>query len=161
MSYYKKYSYVPKTSEKDSNETSHSNESSFSYSNYINAGRSSSLSHKTYNTHTEIDRSPNHINEPNINFDFKKRMQTAKSHMNFVTQNTPKCAGCNKTVYFAEKITCLNKPWHRNCLRCTKCNKILTLGNVVDHDDKPYCELPCYNFLFGPKGKYFWLKIRL
>ncbi|KAF3850253.1 hypothetical protein F7725_019972 [Dissostichus mawsoni] len=32
------------------------------------------------------------------------------------------CPRCNKTVYFAEKVSSLGKNWHRPCLRCERVN---------------------------------------
>ncbi|XP_055497000.1 cysteine-rich protein 1 [Leucoraja erinacea] len=63
-----------------------------------------------------------------------------------------KCPKCSKEVYFAEKVTALNKDWHRTCLKCEKCNKTLTTGSLSQHDGKPYCTKPCHLSLFGPKG---------
>jgi len=65
-----------------------------------------------------------------------------------------KCAGCGKTVYFAEKIASIKKVWHKACLRCAKCQKTLTPGKHSEHDSKPYCDIPCYSALFGPKGMF-------
>lgn len=62
------------------------------------------------------------------------------------------CPGCNKRVYFAEKVTSLGKDWHRPCLRCGRCGKTLTPGGHAEHDGQPYCHKPCYGILFGPKG---------
>ncbi|XP_068109447.1 cysteine-rich protein 1 [Hyperolius riggenbachi] len=64
----------------------------------------------------------------------------------------PKCPKCQKEVYFAERVTSLNKDWHRPCLKCEKCNKTLTPGGHAEHEGKPYCNSPCYAALFGPKG---------
>ncbi|CUT99156.1 cysteine rich protein 1 [Echinococcus multilocularis] len=64
----------------------------------------------------------------------------------------PKCPNCAKEVYFAERVTSLGKDWHRPCLRCTKCDKTLSPGQHAEHDGKPYCNKPCYQALFGPKG---------
>ncbi|XP_031561751.1 cysteine-rich protein 2-like [Actinia tenebrosa] len=64
----------------------------------------------------------------------------------------PKCPRCQKEVYFAEKVSSLGKDWHRPCLRCEKCNKTLSSGGHAEHDGKPYCNIPCYSALFGPKG---------
>ncbi|KAL5018354.1 hypothetical protein ScPMuIL_004076 [Solemya velum] len=64
----------------------------------------------------------------------------------------PKCPTCDKEVYFAEKVMSLGKHWHRGCLRCTNCSKVLCSGNHAEHDGKPYCHIPCYATLFGPKG---------
>ncbi|XP_072425510.1 cysteine-rich protein 2-like [Chiloscyllium punctatum] len=63
-----------------------------------------------------------------------------------------KCPKCEKTVYFAEKVTSLGRDWHKFCLKCERCNKILSPGSHASHDDKPYCHKPCYATLFGPKG---------
>uniref|UniRef100_UPI00358FCF57 cysteine-rich protein 1-like n=1 Tax=Myxine glutinosa TaxID=7769 RepID=UPI00358FCF57 len=62
------------------------------------------------------------------------------------------CPGCNKAVYFAEKVTSMGKNWHRACLKCKKCGKILTPGSHSEHDNSPYCTKPCYAALFGPHG---------
>ncbi|KAG7267083.1 hypothetical protein CRUP_024449 [Coryphaenoides rupestris] len=62
------------------------------------------------------------------------------------------CPRCNKTVYFAEKVSSLGKNWHRPCLRCERCSKTLTPGSHAEHDGQPYCHKPCYAVLFGPKG---------
>ena len=64
----------------------------------------------------------------------------------------PNCPRCNKPVYFAERKVSLNKEWHRQCLRCEKCNKVLTPGSHAQREGKPYCHVPCYASLFGPGG---------
>ncbi|XP_075048995.1 cysteine-rich protein 2-like isoform X2 [Mixophyes fleayi] len=63
-----------------------------------------------------------------------------------------KCPKCEKTVYFAEKVTSLGKDWHKFCLKCEHCNKTLNPGGHAEHDGKPYCHKPCYATLYGPKG---------
>ncbi|CAB1343086.1 unnamed protein product [Coregonus sp. 'balchen'] len=63
-----------------------------------------------------------------------------------------KCPKCDKTVYFAEKVTSLGKDWHKFCLKCERCNKTLNPGGHAEHDGTPYCHKPCYAALFGPKG---------
>ncbi|XP_026883109.1 cysteine-rich protein 2 [Electrophorus electricus] len=63
-----------------------------------------------------------------------------------------KCPKCDKTVYFAEKVTSLGKDWHKFCLKCERCSKTLTAGGHAEHDGKPFCHKPCYAALFGPKG---------
>ncbi|CAH8675295.1 unnamed protein product [Schistosoma rodhaini] len=45
-----------------------------------------------------------------------------------------KCPSCNKEVYFGSA------------------KKTLTAGSHCEHDGKPYCQIPCYQALFGPKG---------
>jgi len=64
----------------------------------------------------------------------------------------PNCPKCNKPVYFAEKKTSMGKDWHGPCLKCERCNKTLVPGSHSVHEDKPYCTVPCYSVLFGPKG---------
>ena len=63
-----------------------------------------------------------------------------------------KCPKCDKTVYFAERKTSLGKDWHKSCLKCEKCKKVLNPGQHAQHDGKPYCNNPCYAALFGPGG---------
>ncbi|XP_055028747.2 cysteine-rich protein 2 [Misgurnus anguillicaudatus] len=63
-----------------------------------------------------------------------------------------KCPKCEKTVYFAEKVTSLGKDWHKFCLKCERCSKTLSAGSHAEHGGKPYCHKPCYAALFGPKG---------
>ncbi|CAH8576629.1 unnamed protein product [Schistosoma turkestanicum] len=64
-----------------------------------------------------------------------------------------KCPSCNQEVYFAERVTILGKDWHPRCLKCEHCKKTLTAGSHCEHDGKPYCKIPCYQSLFGPKGE--------
>ncbi|KAI6181232.1 LIM zinc-binding domain-containing protein [Aphelenchoides besseyi] len=63
------------------------------------------------------------------------------------------CAGCQKPVYFAERVFSIGKDWHKACLRCTNepCKKTLPVGNHAEHGGLPYCNR-CYSALFGPKG---------
>ncbi|XP_042527913.1 cysteine-rich protein 3 isoform X1 [Dipodomys spectabilis] len=73
-------------------------------------------------------------------------------HMKTFTGETSLCPGCEKPVYFAEKVMSLGRNWHRPCLRCQRCQKTLTAGRHAEHDGIPYCHIPCYGYLFGPKG---------
>ncbi len=52
----------------------------------------------------------------------------------------------------AERVTSLGKDWHRPCLKCEKCGKVLTSGGHAEHEGKPYCNHPYYAAMFGPKG---------
>uniref|UniRef100_A0A3P8NK64 LIM zinc-binding domain-containing protein n=1 Tax=Astatotilapia calliptera TaxID=8154 RepID=A0A3P8NK64_ASTCA len=70
----------------------------------------------------------------------------------FTPTMASKCPKCEKTVYFAEKVSSLGKDWHKFCLKCERCNKTLNPGGHAEHDGKPYCHKPCYATLFGPKG---------
>uniref|UniRef100_A0A8D2I2J4 Cysteine rich protein 3 n=1 Tax=Urocitellus parryii TaxID=9999 RepID=A0A8D2I2J4_UROPR len=73
-------------------------------------------------------------------------------HMKTFTGETSQCPGCGEPVYFAEKVMSLGRNWHRPCLRCQRCRKTLTAGSHAEHDGVPYCHIPCYGYLFGPKG---------
>jgi len=64
----------------------------------------------------------------------------------------PNCPKCDKPVYFAERKSSLGKDWHSSCLKCERCNKVLTPGSHAEHEGKPYCHKPCYATLFGPAG---------
>ncbi|EDQ91988.1 uncharacterized protein MONBRDRAFT_31118 [Monosiga brevicollis MX1] len=72
--------------------------------------------------------------------------------MPFKVPEAPKCPSCGKSVYFAEKHTALGKDWHKMCLKCEKCKKILANGSFLEHGGKPYCQKPCYEALFGAGG---------
>ncbi|KAG9337798.1 hypothetical protein JZ751_027600, partial [Albula glossodonta] len=54
--------------------------------------------------------------------------------------------------FTAEKVMSLGRNWHRPCLRCERCKKTLTSGGHAEHEGRPYCHVPCYGYLFGPKG---------
>ncbi|XP_069420638.1 cysteine-rich protein 3 isoform X1 [Ovis canadensis] len=73
-------------------------------------------------------------------------------HMKTFTGETSLCPGCEEPVYFAETVMSLGRNWHRPCLRCQRCRKTLTAGSHAEHDGAPYCHIPCYGYLFGPKG---------
>ncbi|XP_012496378.1 PREDICTED: cysteine-rich protein 3 isoform X2 [Propithecus coquereli] len=88
---------------------------------------------------------------------------TGPPHMKTFTGETSLCPGCGEPVYFewknyhfspppAEKVMSLGRNWHRPCLRCQRCRKTLTAGSHAEHDGVPYCHIPCYGYLFGPKG---------
>lgn len=41
--------------------------------------------------------------------------------------------------------------WHPWCLKCEECGKVLNPGQHAEHKSTPYCHIPCYSALFGPK----------
>ncbi|XP_031563602.1 ras association domain-containing protein 4-like [Actinia tenebrosa] len=51
-----------------------------------------------------------------------------------------------------EQKNSLGKVWHPSCLRCEECGKRLNPGQHSEHRGIPYCNIPCYSFLFGPGG---------
>ncbi|XP_035256055.1 cysteine-rich protein 3 [Anguilla rostrata] len=81
-----------------------------------------------------------------------KVFPAAPTYVKTFAGETSLCPGCGKVVYFAEKVMSLGRNWHRPCLRCDRCKKTLTPGGHAEHDGRPYCHVPCYGYLFGPKG---------
>ncbi|XP_071952275.1 LIM and SH3 domain protein 1-like [Antedon mediterranea] len=51
----------------------------------------------------------------------------------------PQCAKCSKTVYPMEKMSVLDKYWHKGCFRCETCDLKLTLKTYKGYSKKPYC----------------------
>ena len=43
--------------------------------------------------------------------------------------------------------------FHKTCIRCSSCNKVLSLGNYSSLDGKFYCKAH-YDQLFKTKGNY-------
>eukprot|EP00095_Tigriopus_kingsejongensis_P002742 maker-scaffold138_size318692-snap-gene-0.7 protein:Tk02742 transcript:maker-scaffold138_size318692-snap-gene-0.7-mRNA-1 annotation:"ras association domain-containing protein 2" len=62
-----------------------------------------------------------------------------------------RCHKCGKPVYFAERTQSLGYDWHPWCLKCEECDKVLKIGQHAEHKGTPYCHIPCYSALFGPK----------
>ncbi|KAK2959022.1 putative Cysteine and glycine-rich protein 3 [Blattamonas nauphoetae] len=61
------------------------------------------------------------------------------------------CPTCNKRVYQAEWVLGLGRYYHRACLQCLTCKKVLKTNEIVEHDGKPYCKT-CYGRQFAPTG---------
>ncbi|KAH9256241.1 hypothetical protein BASA81_005462 [Batrachochytrium salamandrivorans] len=62
------------------------------------------------------------------------------------------CAKCQKTVGHAEKAKGPGDAvYHKDCLRCSTCDKLLTNGQFSENNNLPYCQV-CYGRGFGPKG---------
>ncbi|CAF0804890.1 unnamed protein product [Rotaria sordida] len=55
------------------------------------------------------------------------------------TAQNKKCSKCDKIVYPTEEIKCLDKFWHKGCLKCTVCGTTLNVKNVKGYDKMPYC----------------------
>ncbi|CAM9386387.1 unnamed protein product, partial [Lampetra planeri] len=53
----------------------------------------------------------------------------------------PPCARCNKTVYPIEKLSCLDKVWHKACFHCEVCKMALNMKNYKGYDKRPYCNM--------------------
>ncbi|GAA5971781.1 hypothetical protein JCM21900_003119 [Sporobolomyces salmonicolor] len=64
----------------------------------------------------------------------------------------PKCPTCGKSVYFAEQVLGPGGvAYHKLCLKCVACGKILEPRLLVDHDGEAYCKA-CHGKSFGTKG---------
>eukprot|EP01132_Coremiostelium_polycephalum_P003580 gene3580-4460_t len=61
------------------------------------------------------------------------------------------CAGCQKRVYAAEWVVACEKKWHKFCLKCEHCQKLLQLGQYSEREGKPYCKTD-YDRLFRLSG---------
>ncbi|CAF2149947.1 unnamed protein product [Rotaria magnacalcarata] len=57
------------------------------------------------------------------------------------TAQNKKCGKCEKVVYPAEEIKCLDKFWHKGCLKCSVCGMTLNIKNVKGYDRMPYCNV--------------------
>ncbi|PRP82451.1 hypothetical protein PROFUN_09698 [Planoprotostelium fungivorum] len=63
----------------------------------------------------------------------------------------PKCPRCGKSVYFAERASGPGGDWHKLCLSCIDCKKMLDSTTLAEHDGQAYCK-SCHGKKFGPKG---------
>eukprot|EP00002_Diphylleia_rotans_P040858 TRINITY_DN980_c0_g1_i1.p1 TRINITY_DN980_c0_g1~~TRINITY_DN980_c0_g1_i1.p1 ORF type:complete len:195 (-),score=22.05 TRINITY_DN980_c0_g1_i1:79-663(-) len=62
------------------------------------------------------------------------------------------CPRCAKPVYFAEKVKGVGgKDWHRMCMACRTCGKLVDSTTVAEHDGEAYCKT-CHSKEWGPKG---------
>lgn len=61
------------------------------------------------------------------------------------------CKICGKEPYQVERIIAEKSWWHKNCFRCSQCNKILNLDTYMSHEGILYCK-PHHKELFLPKA---------
>ena len=66
-------------------------------------------------------------------------------------QEAAVCAACGKTVYQMEQIKAEMRFWHRNCFRCSTCQKPLSVDTYQSHEAILYCK-PHFKQLFHPKA---------
>lgn len=67
--------------------------------------------------------------------------KTEKKLPQFGTKD--KCARCGQAVYLVEKVVVDGKTtrvFHNYCLRCSRCDKVVSLGNYVSIDDTIFCK---------------------
>ncbi|XP_050730567.1 uncharacterized protein LOC127005625 isoform X3 [Eriocheir sinensis] len=74
--------------------------------------------------------------------------------MPFKAPPTPKCPKCGKSVYHAEARVVGDISFHKECYKCSMCNKMLDSTNSNCHENVLYCKT-CHGRKFGPKGYGF------
>ncbi|XP_045108095.1 muscle LIM protein Mlp84B-like isoform X2 [Portunus trituberculatus] len=74
--------------------------------------------------------------------------------MPFKAPPTPKCPKCGKSVYHAEARVVGDISFHKECYKCSMCNKMLDSTNSNLHENVLYCKT-CHGRKFGPKGYGF------
>ncbi|KAJ3050005.1 LIM domain-containing protein 2 [Rhizophlyctis rosea] len=67
--------------------------------------------------------------------------------------NKDACFICTKVVYPMERIAADDKVFHKTCLKCGHCKKVLSLGNYAALNGVFYCK-PHFKQLFALKGNY-------
>ncbi|RIA95798.1 cysteine and glycine-rich protein 1 [Glomus cerebriforme] len=89
---------------------------------------------------------------PSVGF-FSTRPQSPRSAKRSWTLPTSNdiCPRCSKAVYAAEAALGAGVKYHKLCLRCVNCDKLVSSSNLADREGKIYCR-PCYSKAFGPKG---------
>jgi len=50
------------------------------------------------------------------------------------------CGECGNDVLPLDKLDLLNKLWHKKCFKCQVCKTMLTAGNHMGMNGKPYCK---------------------
>lgn len=60
------------------------------------------------------------------------RMSVPRAGSGSVTPKSPKCPTCDKSVYFNEQVLALEKAYHKRCLKCAQCSKVLDPGGFSD-----------------------------
>ncbi|GAA5911365.1 LIM domain-containing protein [Sporobolomyces salmoneus] len=64
----------------------------------------------------------------------------------------PTCPTCSQKVYFAEQtLGPGGRAFHKRCLKCVECGKLLEPRLLVDHDGEAYCK-NCHSKSWGTKG---------
>jgi len=74
--------------------------------------------------------------------------------MPFKAPEQIKCPKCEKSVYAAESRKVGELSFHKECFKCSMCNKALDSTNLNCHERVLYCKV-CHGRKFGPKGYGF------
>ena len=63
------------------------------------------------------------------------QLSTTGSHM-----PQDKCVVCGRTVFQMEKCNFDSSVLHRQCIKCSVCKRLLTIGNFIVAESKVYCK---------------------
>ncbi|XP_076035485.1 muscle LIM protein Mlp84B-like isoform X10 [Oratosquilla oratoria] len=74
--------------------------------------------------------------------------------MPFKPAESVKCPRCGKSVYAAEERAVGELKFHKECYKCSMCNKMLDSTNVNCHETVLFCKT-CHGRKYGPKGYGF------
>ncbi|KNZ64655.1 hypothetical protein VP01_1006g3 [Puccinia sorghi] len=86
-----------------------------------------------------------HLNHPRSASNNLKTRSFTQTRHNY-------CPVCLKSVFAAEQaLGPAAIPYHKTCLRCTLCRKLLDQSNLLEHAYHPYCKI-CHSKNFGTKG---------
>lgn len=81
-----------------------------------------------------------------------RKLSTAEDVSMRVRLGSSKCRKCGLAVYAAESVRHDGRTFHRNCFRCTRCNKSLnTVSYETAVDKQLYCT-PCFGMVEGGAG---------
>ena len=62
------------------------------------------------------------------------------------------CPRCKKTVYFAEELRAAGHVWHKLCLKCKECNKLLSSTNIRDKEGRVTGRGVVIGYIIGQAG---------
>ncbi|CAF3594282.1 unnamed protein product [Rotaria socialis] len=77
--------------------------------------------------------------------------------MPFKNQETPYCPHCGHAGFQAESVSAAGKQWHKTCLTCGLCKKMIETTTMVEHVENEYCK-QCYAGKFGIRGVEFGIE---
>ncbi|GBP26683.1 LIM domain and actin-binding protein 1 [Eumeta japonica] len=66
-------------------------------------------------------------------------------------ENNPQCAKCSRPVYVMERVKAEKRVWHKECFRCSQCDKPLTVETYQSDHTTLYCKQH-FKQLFAPKA---------
>ncbi|CRK98633.1 CLUMA_CG012184, isoform A [Clunio marinus] len=81
-----------------------------------------------------------------------QNLQNGKGEANGQSSDQEKkCHACGKVVFQMEQVKAEKKFWHKNCFRCSVCDKNLNVDTYQSHEGVLYCK-PHFKSLFAPKA---------